>query len=1557
MRPATLTAEQRELLDRLISRQVPEAGAHRIAPHRGDRTAMPLSPAQQRIWFFSTLQPLATVYNVAGAARFRGRLEADLLRRCLAETVERHEILRTTYHQVGGQPVQRVNPFTGLDLPLVDLTGLPAGEREAEARRRCQEQTDLPFDLERDPMLRPVLLRLADDEHLLLIVQHHIATDGWSLNVLLRELGDRYGARLRGEEPRLPDLPVQYGDFAAWQRDHLERTVVPQQLDYWRERLADTRLVDIATGLPRPTELSWNGGTLRYRIEPETVRRITDLAEAEQATPYMALVAAQSVVLSRWSGQDDIVIGGAVAGRRHAELENLAGCFVNELVMRMDTSGSPSYRELLRQAKEVCLGAYDHQDVPFERIVEVVAPERDTLARVPLVRHQLGFHNEPRRRVTLPGLTYTIEPLSTGTARFDLEVDLSPDDDGGISGVVYFSTDVLTEDIVLGLLDSLRTVLDRAGRDPDAPVSALPVVGGRALATLRDADPAPAGDAAPPADGAATVTALFEEHARSHPDSVAVRHGATELTYRELDAAANRLSWRLRDLGVTDGAPVAVCLPPSGALLTALLGVLKAGGAAVPLHPDHPVAEINDVLLDCNTDLVLTLGDGPDGLDPMVRPVDMAADPTPWPADRPAATAEPGRTAFVNYPSGADGQPRGTVNSHRAVAHRLRREARALLAADPRGATDAPVLVVPTAFDLSPWQLLGPLAAGLPLTTASADDAPEDLAGALRVTAAATLCCTPSVLSTILATGAALPSLRQVRCAGEHPWPRLAARLRTAAPASRLLAVHGPAHAALDVVVQPVSDHYRPGTFSCAGPDDTDAVVRLLDDQGLPVPGAVPGELCLGGVPLPDGHLGRPHENRDLFTEDPLRPGERLLRTGLRARRLPDGVLDLLDGELRVRTHRVETTEIRSVLQGCSDVERALVTARPEETRGGDAGDRGAPDPGAPDPGAADLIAHVLPRDAAGADGHEDEQRRQFAEIYSSRTAEDDPTLNAGGWNSSQTGEYLTASEMREWADLTFRRVTALRPAHVLEIGCKTGALLFRLALRCETYTGTDLSAHALRHIEDHRDWLASKDDAVTLLERAADDFTGLPEGGFDTVVLNALVQYFPDERYLERVLRSAVRAVGAGGHVYIGSVRSLPLLSALHLVPQLDLLDPGDPAALVREGVAARVAREEELALDPAWFTGLADRLPGVGEVFVLPRVGRHRNELSAYRYDVVLRVGEPAAEAAPTPVLDWSADRLTPDALAGHLRTHAPRRLLLRSVPDARIHGRLRALDALDAGGPGDVAAVTSALAPRPAEAGGPADPGALTAAAEKEGYTALVQYGPGGTGECLDILLSRVPDEAAADGTAATGPEFLPAGHGRGPGAPGGAPAGRALANDPLSVTRGRRTAARLRNLLQQRLPAHAVPAHLVLVNGFPAGRDGTADAAALPGPDLTAAAVDARRAPTTPTESKLADIWSAALGVDGVGVHDDFFALGGHSLLGSEVMDRVRQEYQVDVPLGLLFESPTVAAVAGYVDEQLARPQEAATPITRIDRSALRRRRAGETVAAATTKENS
>lgn len=1530
MRPATLTAEQRELLNRLVDLQVPAATNSRITAYDGDRGAMPLSSAQQRIWFFNQLQPESTLYNVAGVARLRGRLDGDLLRRCLGDIVDRHEVLRTTYGQVNGAPVQTVRPFDGIDFPLVDLTHLPAGEREAEARHRCRTETDRPFDLTRDLMLRPVLLRLAEDEHLLLICQHHIATDGWSLNILIRELGERYRAHLLGETPSLPELPLQYGDFAAWQRGWLEAPAVRSQLDYWREQLAGTHLVDIATGLPRPAELAWNGGTLTYRISPEIVRRITHLAEAERATPYMALIAAQSVVLSRWSGQDDIVIGCAVAGRRHAELEGLVGCFVNEVAMRMDTSGAPTYRDLVRQARDVCLGAYDHQDVPFERIIEAVVPERDPLARVPLVRHQLGFHNEPRSSIELPGLTISVEPLSTDTARFDLEVDLSPDSDGGISGTVYFSTDVFTEDVVLRMLDSLRAVLDGAGQEPDVPVTRLPVLGERELALLRDGD-VRAARTGPPT----TVPALVEEQARLRPAAPAVHHRDGGLTFRELDERANRLSWWLKDLGVTPGQPVAVCMPPSAHLVVSLLAVLKAGGLAVPLNPRHPVADINDVLLDCSTGLVLLDGEAPDGLDFMVSPVDVTGDLARWPADGPAATPAPEQGAFVNYVHTPDGAPRGLVNTHAGVAHRLRWAAATYQDGTGANGAEHTVLSTGAGFDLSPWELLWAPAAGARLVIADGYE-PAAVAGALSCEAVTVLRCTPSELAGLLDADGVPASLRQAVLHDERPWPALIARLHEAAPGCRVHLQYGPAQAALDIVAQRFGAECRPGGLtSASGPPEPGATLRVLDEAGLPVPVGVPGELWLGAVPLPDGYLGRPHENHALLGDDPLGgDADRLIRTHQRVRRLPDGTLDPLGEDIRVRTHRVEPSEVEAALHGASGIERAVLTTLPGD-------------------GDPSLIAHVSLRVEDEPDtGATDRER--FAEIYSTRAAEDDPTLNAGGWNSPQTGEYLTAAEMREWADTTFRQILALEPAHVLEIGCKTGGLLFRLAPRCASYTGTDLSAHALRHIRDHRDWLASKVDDVTLLERAADDYDGLPEGGFDTVVLNSVIQYFPHARYLERVLEGAVRMLRPGGHVYLGSVRSLPLLGALHLPGRMDLFQADDPAGPLGRAVAARVAQEEELAFDPRYFTELAGRLPGVAEVYLLPRLGRHRNELGAYRYDVVLRAGEPVRPAVADVVLGWQSDGLTADAVTGILRERTPRRMLLTAVPDSRVHTRLRACADLMAGHTATVSQTAAALTPRRAEPGGAVDPYLFAALAEKAGYTALVRCAENGADGTVEVLFTRAEDTGAAQ----KGPVgLLPEGFGSPAADPSATAPHGTLHNDPLTLTHERAAVTRFRRHLNQRLPAHAVPEHLVVVPGFPTGRTGVADTTALPGPDLAAAAAETHREPVTETESRLTVIWSAALGVDRVSVHDDFFALGGHSLLGSEVMDTVRQEYKVDVPLGLLFESPTIAAVAAYVDERLAAPSLTEAPIQRADRSALRRRRGAASAPSAPSKENS
>ncbi|MEO5873615.1 MAG: condensation domain-containing protein, partial [Streptosporangiaceae bacterium] len=723
MRP--LSAEQRKLLDRLLDRQGIGRGDARITRAADNGPELPLSFAQQRIWYLNRMLPQETMYNVAGAARLRGDLDVEVMRRCLVEIVRRHEVLRTTYHPAPGGKggVQRVNGVPDLALPVVDLRDLRGPAQETAVGEYCARETSRPFDLENDLMLRPVLLRLADDEHLMILCQHHVATDGWSLNILIREVGALYGAFSAGEESPLEPLALQYGDFAAWQRDYLTPEKMDQELEYWKDRLHETRLVDAATGLPRPTVLTWDGGTLHYRMPAELVSGLTRLAEAERATPYMALVAAYSVVLARWSGQDDIIIGCPIAGRTRGEIAPLIGCFLNELPLRLNLKGDPTYRELLGQARDVCLGAYDHQDVPFEKIVEEVNPERDAMSHAPLVRHQLGLHNEPKYRIDLPGVSFEVATLSTNTARFDLEVDLTVEDDGDISGMVYYSTDLYREDVVQRMLDRLTTVVAGAIDNPDSTVWRLPLLGEAEHQTITTELAGTPAEAVP---GTApdTVHALVEAWADRTPDAVAVFDRGTPWTYRELDVRANRLAYWLRHLGVGVDKPVPVVLPPSALRLVAILAVLKAGGTAVPVNPAHRGADVRAVLADTTAKLVLT--DGDTLLDPALKLAEadasirmLALDTVgerieDYPADRPEPVATPQDLAVLSYAKKISGTPAGLGSTHAGVAHRLTWMSERFPLRPGEG-------VLPrdrAALDASPWDLLWPLTAGATLVVA-----------------------------------------------------------------------------------------------------------------------------------------------------------------------------------------------------------------------------------------------------------------------------------------------------------------------------------------------------------------------------------------------------------------------------------------------------------------------------------------------------------------------------------------------------------------------------------------------------------------------------------------------------------------------------------------------------------------------------------------------------------------------------------------------------------------------------------------------------------------------
>ncbi len=1435
-----LSPEQRRLLDRMLDEEGVDRGESPIVARGGDRSALPLSFAQERMWFFHRLQPASTMYNIVGAATLRGHTDPAVLQRCVDELVRRHEVLRSTFHLVdAGTSIQRVEPPRPVPMPVVDLRELDPVARDEAVRARYSEEVDRPFDLTRDLLLRPTLLQVADDENLLLLSQHHIATDGWSLGILLQELASLYDAYAADRPPALGEPELHYGDFALWQQEWQATGALDEHLEYWRARLTGAHALDLPTGRLRVADRSWDGGMCEVHIPAGLVGALTELGESERATLFMVLLAGVSTVLSRWTGQQDLVVGVPVANRNRSEIESMVGSFVNTLPMRVELTGEPTFRELLRRCRQEAVDGYAHQDVPFEKIIEEINPEREASAHTPLIRHMLGLHNTPWHELRVPGLTVDILTLDTGKARFDLEFELTPTEDGAIAGQLWFAADIMDEPYVRRLLDSVYAVLAAAVADPETPVWRLPLV---AAAAERPAAELPAVE--------------VPEAAVELPADVV--RGDQVLTRAEFTARVAGLAHELRDHhGVTEGSVVALCLPHTADLAVALHAVLAAGAVALPLDPALPRAELSaaieeaapkrvlitaalvDVLGDAAVD-VATLGSA--GTDPL----------PPLAPDAPAVCL----------------RSRGgtlTTHSHADLAARVR------ALADRFPATT--VAVSPgVAPDLLVTALLWPVVAGGAVVLGASGEAPD------------LLLTTPAQLST-----PDTPAGR-VLSTGEPLWPDAAAAFARAFPGTELvnlysLAEVGPVAAHVVDPAAPASS----GRIPAGAPLGTRPQVR--DERGEPVPDGVAGDLhvIVSGV---------------------------LVRTGDRARWNVRGELEILGkpaGRTWVAGRPAELGDIVAELTAHPAVSRAHLSRT--ET--------------------GDLIAHVVPRTAAPAAA--DGRRERFVQDYLARDPESDPLLNLTGWRSPDSGAVLPAAALREWLDGGVRHILDSEPRRVLEIGCRNGQLLFKLAPRCDAYRATELSGRARRSIERQRDRLAAKAGTVELADLPPDDLTGLG-GDFDTVVVNGLAGYCPDPGYLERVLAEAVRATRPGGTVFVSDVADLAAREAAHLAAEAGRVPAGAPASRLREAVAHRAATTGGLALHPDWFREAATRLPGVRDVAVLRRVGTHPSELTRFRFDVVLHVAGPDDSLPPIRELAWSD--VPADGLAALLAA-APDLLVVHGIPVAGLAGVAAALDRLaTADSAGEVGRILDA--PHPG-----VDPAEVVAAAAGLGFDAAA--GPSGSGFAeLTVALRRQGSAAvplsrvlAATVTAEPGP---------GP-----------LAGDTAFAEWARTMPAVVRGWLRDRLPLNAVPASVVPVTAWPHRPDGSTDTAAFASsagaePETEADSDE----PRTPTQKTVLTIWSDILGVDRMGINDDFFALGGHSLMGALVVDRLREEFALDLPLGQLFQTPTVAEVAEYIDgwsnpgpdpapdgtapaDPGPERAEPAAPIRALDRSAFRRKR--------------
>ncbi|MET0647738.1 MAG: condensation domain-containing protein, partial [Pyrinomonadaceae bacterium] len=711
-----LSPAKRALLLKQLQEKAAPAEEFNLIPRRAQQNPSPLSFAQQRLWFLNRLEPDSSAYNVPVALRLTGRLDVTALERTLNEVSRRHEVLRTTFVETDGQPVQVVAPFEPQPLPVTDLSALPEDQREAEVSRLAAVERQRPFDLSRDPLLRVTLVRLAEEEHALLVTMHHIVSDGWSAGVLIRELTGLYGAFSRGEESPLSELPVQYADYAVWQRERLTGETLEQQLGYWKEQLAGApALLALPTDRPRPAVQSYRGATHHFSLTAELTERLHELSRRHDATLFMTLLAGWQALLWRYSGQEDVVVGADIANRTRRETEDLIGFFVNMLVLRTRAGDALTFEELLGRAREVCLGAYAHQDVPFERLVEELSPER-SLSHQPLFQVVFALQNAPRGALRLPGLGLESLGREVTTAKFDLVLNMW-EAGGALSGGLEYSTDLFDAETARRMTAHLSRLLEAAAAEPSARVGDLRLLSDEEerefFAEASQASQASQAYAAEPT----TLTQLFARQARLTPAAVAVEGGGERLTYAEMDARAEALARRLRALGVGPETRVGLFMERSAELVVAALATLKAGGAYVPLDPEYPRSRLSFILADTQAPVLLTqtalLGSVPESAAHVLcvdeaREADADEAEVTRGATASVAPAAPANLCYVIYTSGSTGRPKGVGVTHAAAAEYLSWAA----AAYSPGRPARMALYSSVAFDLTVTSLWLPLLTG-----------------------------------------------------------------------------------------------------------------------------------------------------------------------------------------------------------------------------------------------------------------------------------------------------------------------------------------------------------------------------------------------------------------------------------------------------------------------------------------------------------------------------------------------------------------------------------------------------------------------------------------------------------------------------------------------------------------------------------------------------------------------------------------------------------------------------------------------------------------------------
>ena len=1464
-----------------------------VRPQGIENDSAPLTESQKEIWTAVQLGPEAScAFNESLTVRLRGLLNVEALRSAVGEVVARHQALRAVFSSSGD--TQRFLPATAMksDVPLTDLSALTESDRQKQLAEIYTQSMATPFDLINGPLWRAQIVRMDEQLHLFIFTAHHLVCDGWSSSLILSEVGEFYSARCQEQKRSLEPAP-QFSDFA---RAQVERLSSPEGRDdeaWWLQQFSEpVPVLDLPVDHARSDRRVAREALERFIIPAGLHQALKRAGARVGGTLFSMLLSGFNLLLHRLSRQEQIAVGVFVSGQPMLGLDHLVGHCVNMLPIRSSIADQPSFKDYLHRLKTLVLDARQRGNYTYGRLLQKLQLPREA-GRAPLVQAVFNLERQGDEGVSFHGLEVEVDQNPHHFVLFDFFLNIRETADHLTLDLEY-NSEMFEAPTIQRWLRHYQTLLEGIVADASKPVSELPLL----AADERQQVLVGWNDTGQDYPRDACLQDLFEAQVQRTPEATALVWQDERWSYRELDEQANELAEQLREAKVGPGKLVGLCVERSPAMVAGVLGILKAGGAYVPLDPTYPEERLAFILEDSRAPVLVTtealrancrlpMGDCRlICVDTLLRASRTGGHrPNRSPAPRQSSSS----LAYVIYTSGSTGKPKGVaIEHHSAVA--FVHWAKGVFT--PKEMTGV-LACTSICFDLSVFELFVPLSWGGTVILAENALHLAQLPARNEVTLINTV---PSAIAELLRIGGVPGSVRTVNLAGEPLPTALVKQIHELPGIKKVYDLYGPSETTTYSTCA-LRSVEGPATI---GRPIANTRIYILDPRLQPVPIGLPGEIFIGGDGVARGYLNRPDLTAEKFIPDPFVSSGRIYRTGDLGRYLPDGRIELLgrlDHQVKLRGYRIELGEIEATLRQHPSVSQSVVAVREVQ------------------PGDRRLVAYVVPRldsDSNDQNGESDWLSgivSQFESSYSAAIQEanrqpsglHDPTLKIYGWS----GLEKTEEEVGGWIDGIAARILPFKPKRLLEIGCGTGLVLFRIAPEVAEYWATDLSQVAIDNIRERLVHTPNLQPKVKLLCQMADNYQGLPEGGFDGVILNAVLEYFPNVDYLRRVLEGAAKVVKPGGFIFVGAVPNLAVQEVYHASEQLSQAADSDETTVVGRRAQKRLALDQRLLVSPGFFHRLPKEVPGIRHVRTKALQDQFQNEASTLiadtYYDVFLLTGTGRAKATSVEWLDWAKDGLSAEKVSERLQKSAAQVVAIRGVPHARMRKRLRALELLK-GPPSTVGELRKTLASTPSEPG----VAELLATCDKPPFIAEIAWSGSGADGCCDVLFHR-REQSEADLPAIP----LAADDSDG-----------SSVNNPLQAKLAHDLAPELGAALKNKLPEYMVPSSFVFLDRLPMTPNGKVDRLALPAPDAAAApAEETYVAPRTAAEAAVARIWCEVLRLKQVGVNENFFELGGHSLLVTQVLARIRDAFQVEMPMRRLFEQPTIAATATAIEELL------------------------------------